>query len=236
MFALKKKKTSSLLGFFAVIAAVALVSVSVTWAAMEIYEYLGQNRNTNVFTIGNVDIDLIDVYEQKNDVEPETQVDKKVAVKNTGTIPCFVRVYLKKGWTVTGGKTDPGEAKIIPEISADGIAGTYGNSDKWVKGDNPYGALTDTTDSMYKYKTYDCWYYQSPIAAGAETDPLFTHFHLAQPDDGKPYASMKGSIAVMAEAVQYKYISEYVTKTAGKITGWPGKVGDVTLEYKAKEA
>lgn len=230
MFALKKKK-SFLLGLCALIAAVAVVSVGATWALVEMF---GFQRTTNVFTIGNVDIELIDEYERQDDIEPETQVDKKVAVKNTGTVPCYVRVYLQKGWTVPTGRTDPGADKIVPEIS---LGQDYSDNPKWVKGNNPYGSLTDTADPMYKYKDYDCWYYQAPVSAGKETSALFTHFHLDKPDDGKSYGSMEGHINVMAEAVQYKYISEYVDKsTGGKTIGWPTDVNGVTLEYKAKEA
>lgn len=197
MFALKKKK-SFLLGLCALIAAVAVVSVGATWAAVRHIE----KAETNVYTIGNVDIELIDEYQRQDNLEPEVQVEKKVAVKNIGTLSCYVRLYIKKGWTVPDGRIDPGADKIVPEFPATG---------KWVKGDTPSGT---------QYDGYECWYYQEPVSVNTETDPLIEHFHLMQPDDGKPYAGMEGHITVMAEAVQSDWTYGNLEFRDGKIVNW----------------
>lgn len=236
-----KRSKKFLLGLCALIVVVAAVSVGVTWSAINMF---GAYRNTNVFTIGNVDIELVDEYTRQDNIPPNTQVPKKVYVANTGTVPCYVRVFLKKYWEY-GDKPDPGADKIVPEVSPPrtGNPGKYADSGLWVLGTNPYAGLDDSsTDPMKTYKDYDCWYYQRDIDPGAITQPsLFTNFHLESADAGKPYTGMEGKIVVMAQAVQSEYIvGEMETNTNGKIINWPTEIGEgdakVKLEFKLKGA
>ncbi|MBQ4397888.1 MAG: hypothetical protein II828_10235 [Clostridia bacterium] len=224
-----KQNKRFLTGLCALMVAVAMVSVGVTLAATKMF---GSYRNTNVFTIGNVDIELIDEYTEPASVKAGDIVQKKVAVKNTGTVPCFVRVYLKRSWDY-GTKPDPGADKIVPEVTG----GAYDDTSnfRWKLGINPYA-----DDAGSAFKDFDCWYYQAPISVNAETKPLIQQFHLDPPDAGKPYNGITGSITVMAEAVQSEYIGAAIEELRGSngrnyIIEWPTTLNGETLKFEAKE-
>lgn len=200
MIALKKNK-KFLSGLCALIVAVALVSVGVTMAAWN-----AQTSETNVVTIGNVKIDLIDTYTPQNNVSPGVAVDKVVSVKNTGNTSCYVRIFVKKEWrTDTGASTNLSVALIEPQ---------YNYSD-WVKGTCPSGSV---------YTGYECYYYQSELAPNETADSLFDKFVLDDSFDVDTYGNYEGHIFVKAEAVQSEYIDGELIKTNGKITGWPASL------------
>lgn len=200
MIALKKNK-KFLSGLCALIVAVALVSVGVTMAAWN-----AQTSETNVVTIGNVKIDLIDTYTPQNNVSPGVEVDKIVSVKNTGNTSCYVRVFVKKEWL-----TDKGVATTEPSV--DLIKPQYKSG--WVKGTCPSGS---------EYTGYECYYYQSELAPGQTADSLFDKFVLDDSFDVDKYGNYEGHIIVKAEAVQSEYVVDEMTKTGGNITGWPSSL------------
>lgn len=52
------------------------------------------DAETNTFTTGNVEIDLIEEFEQDSKLMPGIDVTKKVTVKNTGSEDAYVRVHV----------------------------------------------------------------------------------------------------------------------------------------------
>lgn len=197
MIALKKINKRFLSGLCALIVAVALVSVGVTMAAWN-----ASTSETNVVTIGNVKIDLIDTYTPQNNVSPGVDVEKVVSVKNIGNTSCYVRLFVKKEWlTDTGAVTD---------LSVDLIKPQYKSG--WVKGTCPSGG---------DYTGYECYYYQSELAPGQTASSLFDKFVLDSGFDVTKYANYEGHIIVKAEAVQSEYVGDEMTRTGGNITDWP---------------
>ena len=49
---------------------------------------------TNVFVMGNVEIDLIEDYDQHSNLQPGLNINKDVWVKNTGSNDAYVRIHL----------------------------------------------------------------------------------------------------------------------------------------------
>lgn len=210
-----KKSISFLMGFCALIVAVALVSVGVTMAI-----WSGSTRETNVVTIGSVKIELIDIYEDDQVLRPDNDatIDKTVSVKNIGKTDCYVRLLVTKGWYDKNGNLDA-------SVSADFIAPVFDTTGNWVKG-----------TSLANYPDYDVYYYQSVLTAGATADePLFEKFYFLESiQDGEDTISFNlaqnggktGTIKVFAQAVQSEYLGQEGTdfglkRTGGKITGWP---------------
>ena len=215
MFALKKQKKQYgfLLGFCALIVAIAFVSVGVTMAI-----WSGSTRETNVVTIGNVRIELIDIYEHGEDPvfipKNDATIDKTVSVKNIGNQKCYVRLLVKTGWYDENNNLDTSVAK-------DFIEPVYDTTGNWVK--------VDPIDG------WDVFYYQSILSPDETAVPLFEEFYFLESytKGGTTYSfdlshdgGKNGRISVQAQAVQSEYLGQDGTdfglkKTAGKITGWP---------------
>lgn len=228
-----KRNKKFLLGFVALIVAVAMVSVGVTLAALNGTTPLPE---TNVLVIGNVDIDLNDVYEEKTLNPGTTGVQKEVSVTNKGSLPCYVRILVKKEWYKPGEYGVAGKTPVVSTanattatenqtfikdgtkgLSVDMIAPTFSHTSDWVKGDRVDG--------------YDCYYYQTALSAGATTSTLMDTFGFLETADGvtfdkDTYAGYVGVISVKAQAVQSDWLEDYdgtkgqLEKSGGKIVGW----------------
>ncbi len=174
-----------------------MVSVGVTMAV-----FSDMTRETNIVTIGNINIKLIDVYTQDNDVTPGKKVSKKVGVENTGNKPCYVRIFIKKEWyDELNNKVDNPSIDMIEPLYKAG----------WASAASPY----DQYD--------ECYYYQTPLEAG-DIASLFDEFKLSDDFDVSKYGNYQGHIKVYAEAVQSDYIeenSDLIKDASGNIIGWP---------------
>lgn len=184
-----KKKIAAVV----VLVALAVMSISGTMAY-----FTADNIATNVITSGNIKIDLVEMektsdgelvpFENKDGVMPGDQISKIVTVKNTGDNPAYIRVAVSQIVTLANG-----------QISGEGNA--------HIKCD------FNTTDWTYKDGYY---YYNEALAAGAETEPLFTTvaFSAAM---GNVFQNCTAKIDVSAFAVQVKNNGANVFEAAG----WP---------------
>ena len=217
-----KKRISFLMGFCALIVAIAMVSVGVTMAI-----WSGSTRETNVVTIGNVKIELIDEYDYPSDDPPEFQpndngsISKTVTVKNIGRNKCYVRVLVKIEWT----DTTSSDANVV-DISPKFIEPQYDTTGKWVKG-----------DPLANYPGFDVYYYQATLDPGSPAKvPLFSEFKFRESytENGTTYTfdlgtnvGYIGNIRVMAQAVQSEYLGQdndsfgLQKNSSGQIIGWP---------------
>lgn len=133
------------------IISIALVVAMIAIIAAGSFAYFTDTKQAdNVFTVGNVKIDLTEpnwTAEGSQDA-PEAYageaLKKDPTVTNTGKNPCFVRISVE-GWDVLGA-----DNKIT--YRTDYVDGKLG--DKWVEHDGYF-------------------YYTEPLAVGAKTDALF---------------------------------------------------------------
>lgn len=201
MIALKKDNRKAVWGFCALVIAVVMVSVGVTLAAWE-----SSGRQTNVVTIGNIEIELHDDYNEIDGTnkKPGDTVAKKVSVENTGDKPCYVRVLVKAYW-------DGGNATLNKFIEPNYDTTNWAGPFDWSGSD------------------YDvCFYYKGTsgdgiLQPGVTTKPLFETFQLKDGTiDGvsaEEYKGMTGHIIVKAQAVQSDNINPSEVDVAnGK---WP---------------
>lgn len=154
--------------------------------------YLTDNdsKNNTVF-IGKDEIEITEDKELPKEQEQDEPYKKKVSVKNTGDIPCYVRVKAefskKQIETITYFAT----AEDKPDKDANGSWFSAVPSDK---SDSFINHLPDkwVYDDGY-------YYYTEPIGVGESTSNLFTYVltRYAEADDIQDY-----SIIIYAESVQ----------------------------------
>jgi len=56
--------------------------------------FTSEDSAENVFTMGNVKIEVVEEFEQNSELAPGLKINKDVWVKNTGSKPAYVRVHL----------------------------------------------------------------------------------------------------------------------------------------------
>ena len=185
----------------ALIVAVAMVSVGVTLAEGE------PNFETNVVVIGEIEIELIDEYYEKQPgfdpddtpgtgkhytrenppiVTPGEPVTKIISVKNTGKHDCYVRLLILKEWQVNG-ESYAGKIQLNHTAQQEAY---------WYQG-APVQVGTDW---------YDCYYYKDILPVGSRaTQNLCDSFTLTGVTVDE-VAGITGDIKVFAQAVQSDYV------------------------------
>lgn len=129
--------------------------------------YLGTARKKeNKVTVGKGDVTVT----ESNWVRPQTQhmensTEKSVAVTNTGTVPCFVRVYMEFSDSEVAGKAT--------------VKGADGNDYSWSDFESALAGATNTVSSKWKYVDSDTdnnlngyFYYTEAVAPDGITAEL----------------------------------------------------------------
>lgn len=181
---LKKKICVAILS----ICLVGMITVGTTYAI-----FFAKVSTTNVITIGNIDVELIDIYTRPDSVAPGESVSKIVSAKNVGDNDAYVRINLKKTWTK--------DNKVLENLSTDDIEINFPNPQDWVDGGDGY------------------YYYQKPLAPGETASDLLDSFKLSLSYTDKGIDDLEGNIIVSAEAIQSKNFDPTVNEN-GAITGW----------------
>ena len=181
---LKKKICVAILS----ICLVGMITVGTTYAI-----FFAKVSTTNVITIGNIDVELIDIYTRPDSVAPGESVPKIVSAKNVGDNDAYVRINLKKTWTK--------DNKVLENISTDDIEINFPNPQDWIDGGDGY------------------YYYQKPLAPGETASDLLDSFKLSLNYTDKGIEDLEGNIIVSAEAIQSKNFTPTVNAN-GVITGW----------------
>ena len=161
----------------------------------------------NVITTGNVDIRIVE--QQKVDdklvpypdgpiqgVMPGAEVSKIVTVRNTGSGDAWVRVHLDRSFTLS-----PDAPEKLPA------------------GADPMLMELDVNTAAWE-QDGEWYYYRTPLAVGAGTEPLFESVTFA-PEMGNAYQGATADIVVSAQAVQVKNNPKPQGGTYADIPGWP---------------
>ena len=148
----------------------------------------------NVITTGKVQMEL---HEETTDgkpfpengisgVMPDTDVEKRVYVENTGNADMYVRIIV--------------ETNIQP---AKGITATL-----------DFRNITLDIDTQHWTEMDGCYYYYRALKPGEKTEPLFTMVQFGK-DLGNEYMDAKVEINVKAQAVQSKNNGDSPLTAAG---------------------
>lgn len=163
----RKSKLSILL----ICGVMALGTIAVTYAA-----FTSKDQVTNVFKLGDVDIEVEEEFEEPQEWNGESY-KKKVAVKNVGESDALIRVALSPRWVDEDGNPWAGDTSIVSYKF-------ISNSD-WIDGKDGY------------------YYYNKRVAKGNATSNLIDTVKADIPEDLKEMYKNKVLIVdVIAEGVQ----------------------------------
>lgn len=177
--------------------------------------FTSEDEATNVFTMGNVEIDLIEEYEQNSDLVPGLKINKDVSVKNTGSRPAYVRVHMAfpaemddgnpsynasknfLHWNFDSDAYAEGKWSFLPAYTENG-SGYKGNGvGNW----NYYETKIDGKDYAVYVATY-----RSELDPGAKTELALTQVYLdatvdatANEDGTITYTDTKGNEVTLTE-------------------------------------
>ena len=210
---------------------------------------------TNVMTMGNVEIDLEETYEQNSTLVPGLDINKDVWVENDGTEEAYVRVHMAfpadmddgdpsfnasknfLHWNFVGDNYADGKWSFLPEYSTG--AGYKGN------GSGNWNFYTDTINGV-DYNIYVATY-RTALAVGGKTETALDKVYLdatvdgVTNDDGSvTYKDTKGNeITLTADQLKNIQILVYAEGTQvdtfenaydalNTAFGTPGSVGYVS--------
>lgn len=134
---------------------------------------------TNNLSVGHNEVEIEEDFDPPAKLKQDTTFRKTVQVKNTGNIPCYVRVFAE---------FSDSEIKKIAKFSADGKSFS---SVLEYQANPPTGWTYDASTSYY--------YYTSPIQPGGETPPLFHSIQVVFPNE---QSVREFQVIVTADSIQ----------------------------------
>lgn len=184
----------------------ALAICAATIASGTMAYYTSKDKAHNVITSGNIEIELVETtdrldgqgqplpFEDVSGVMPGTTVSKIVQVKNTGEADAYIRVRIETRIDLaTGNNADPDYEPMRIEYA------TGNNAASWTEKDGYF-------------------YYNSPVAPGELTKPLFSEVYFKK-SMGNEYQNSKLKIDVYAYGTQ----AANNGTDALEAKGWPSK-------------
>lgn len=180
------------------IAVLALIAICATIATHSTLAYMSyEDTAKNVITAGSIKIDLEESsvkdgvsvpFEDVVDVMPGEDVSKVVEVENVGSSSAWIRIKLSKTFTLSEGKDGTPDPTLV-ELDID--------TEHWTEKDGIY-------------------YYNSPLAPGEKTAPLFKNVKFSDAMSNL-YQYSKLTLGVTAQATQISNNGN----TALEALGWP---------------
>ena len=181
-----------------VLLASALCMVAILAIGGTLAYFTDQETATNTFTMGGVEIDLYEHDEDEKEVEaltytdvvPGIAYDKDPTVDNDGSLDAWVRVNV----TLNNYSIFAAAAKAH---NVTDLATIFGGHDytKWTRANISVNEESDTVTYSY--------YYNTVLAAGASTGPLFTTVTIPAAFTGDDLKDLTGfKITVTADAIQ----------------------------------
>lgn len=157
--------------------AVAACMVAILAVGGTLAYFTSEDKAENVFTMGNVQIDLKEDFVQNSELAPGLDINKDVWVENTGSKPAYVRVHIALPsvmddgdpsfnaahnflhFNFTADSVQPGQWSWIPEMTD-----TVGYR---TTGEGNWNFYTTTVDNV-QYNVYVVTY-RTAVAPGART-------------------------------------------------------------------
>ncbi len=190
-------------------AAVPIVLIAVSMIAVLAYLMALSNREINSVTVGYDSIEVVEDFKPPEKQEVNTEYKKTVQIRNNGTVPCFVRVYVEFSSSAVRECSElscDGGSTFYPADNSSENAFIKNLPDNWV-------FVSDTSDKLSGY-----FYYTKPLlttGSSVVTAPLFTHVRTTYSDaaDITQY-----DIIVYSESVQT--IAKNGSDLAASSSGW----------------
>ena len=88
--------------------------------------FMDEDAENNVFTMGNVEIDLQEEFDQNSNLQPGLNIDKNIRVQNTGSNDAYVRVHIAIPSELDDGNPDFNASKNFLHFNFDKDSVVYG--------------------------------------------------------------------------------------------------------------
>lgn len=173
----KRIKLSTVLVIVAALALVTAIGGTMAWLTTH------SEGLTNTFTPADIKGTIVEDFSDKT-------TKKDVKIQNDSDVPVYVRVALVPTWTKV--ETIENETKYVP------VAEPVGNDDVIIdtKG---WKSFVPAADSNWVKGTDGYYYYTTPVAAGATTNPLFAE---ATVKAGQTPAGCTMNLQVLLQMIQ----------------------------------
>ena len=163
--------------------AMAVMMVAILAVGGSLAYFMDTDNETNVFTVGNVEIDLIEDFVQNSKLYPNVDVNKDVFVKNTGSENAYVRVHVAFPTVLDDGMPglDASKNSLHWNFSADSVqegkwsqlqnstqVGPNANYPNWPGNGGTYNTYTTTVEGV-DYNVYVITY--ETVLSPGETTP-----------------------------------------------------------------
>jgi alternate signal-mediated exported protein, CPF_0494 family len=77
----------------------AIAAILISFMVLTSFAYWTQElQASNEYRLGKYNTELVDEFTSPSDWQPGIEVDKKVSVKNSGTVPVYVKIVLNQQW------------------------------------------------------------------------------------------------------------------------------------------
>lgn len=164
--------------------------------------YVNNDKNNNQFTVGENENKITEKFEPpSNQVETSNKYQKKIQVENTGSVPCYVRLYVSFSNSQVLDYSKFSDAENLADdtifynanpLNSDSFAdylnsGGYSGKWKYIK-DN-------TNINLNGY-----YYYTEPIEPNQSTEPLFNWIDTDYQKNGKDIQQYE--VLVYSETLQ----------------------------------
>lgn len=196
---------------------VAFAFVTIIFFSAQTYAYFtdGIDSQQNKIASGTLDVELIEMrqsgtgetaYVNPVEIMPATEVSKIVKVKNTGTLPVYIRIRIEKDINKQESELPENwESLITCDFNLDNIA-------------------TDAKEGLWTYLD-GYYYYNEALEAGKTTVPLFEHVFFSA-DMGNEFTNSEIFFTVRCEAAQVNGNAD----SPMEATGWPVEQNTDTTE------
>lgn len=176
---------------------VAIASFGVTYAYLTATDSV-----VNEFKVGENEIEIVEEFKPPEKLEPGMSFDKMPSVKNTGGLPCFVRIRADFS------DSEAEDFCILRYVYKEN------NEEKTLEPYNTFNWIKDDGDGYY--------YYKGILEPGKETEPLFTEVFIKK--DTK-LAMIDFDIIIYAESRQATEADKEACKNDSDYykTVWEGK-------------
>ena len=148
----KRIKLSTVLVIAAALALVTAIGGTMAWLTTH------SEGLTNTFTPAKIEGEVKETFNSPFNTK------NNVYIQNTSDVPVYVRVALVPTWTKA--ETVENVTKYVP------VAEPVGNDDVIIDNQN-WGSFVPAANSNWVKGTDGYYYYTTPVAAGATTNPLF---------------------------------------------------------------
>ena len=135
--------------------------------------FTDEDDATNVFTMGNVEIDLLEDFEPYSNLQPGLDINKDVSVRNTGSNDAYVRVHIAMPANMDDGDPRFDASRNFLHFNFDMDSVVYGQW-SWLptySAGTGYGSDWNFYTQNIDGKDYNVYVvtYRSALASGEET-------------------------------------------------------------------